>query len=117
VGIVIGAALFWWNPTPSMGLVSLIVLGFIQAPFFPLLLLATAKRVGPEHGENSISIQMGTAGLIGAVVRGAIGTIGENQGIEMMAVALFVVAAALLVLHELVYRQRSVPAPAVSTGD
>ena len=50
------------------------------------------------------------------MVRGAIGTIGENQGIEMMAVALFVVAAVLFILHEMV-RTRAVPAPAVIAGD
>lgn len=34
-GIVAGAILLWWSPTPALGAVGLLVIGFTEAAVFP----------------------------------------------------------------------------------
>jgi fucose permease len=115
--MIIGAALFLWNPTPAVGFMSIILLGFAQAPVFPLLMSATAKRVGPEHAENTISMQMSAVGIGTAVIPGLIGTIGKNFGLETMAVTFLFAAVTVFIFHELMTIRRAEPATVLSPGD
>lgn len=89
-----GAALFWWNPTPAAGVLGLLLLGFAEAPVFPLLMSGTGRRVGEEHTANAVGLQMVAAGAASAAVPGAVGTAGKLFGLPFMA-ACFVVLAAV----------------------
>jgi fucose permease len=97
---LIGIALFWWNPVPWVGFLGLIVTGVAQAPVFPMLMSATARRVGAEHAENGISMQMGAVGLGSAILPSIIGTVGRIFGYEMMAAMLTLFGLLAFVLHE-----------------
>lgn len=106
LGTIIGAVLFWWNPIPAIGLLALVVVGFAEAPIFPLLMSSTAERVGAEHAENGISLQMGAVGIGIAILPGLIGTIGKDFGLEMMAASFALVAVVTLVFYQLTHLNR-----------
>src|SRR5258708_28514463 len=65
LALIAGAVLLWWNPVNAVGLLGLFLIGVAQAPIFPLLMTGTARRVGAEHAENTISLQMGAVGIGG----------------------------------------------------
>lgn len=115
LGMILGAFVLWWNPATMVGLLGLVILGFSQAPIFPMLMSDTAKRVGVEHAENTISIQMGAVGLGAAILPGLVGTIGRNYGLEMMAASFVVMAAAIFICHELTLMRR-IQQPALSSA-
>jgi fucose permease len=98
--IIVSAGLFFWNPTNAVGLIGLIILGFAQAPVFPMFMAGTSKRVGATHAANAISLQMGGVGLGTAILPGLIGTIGKNFGLESMALVFFILSIIVFALHE-----------------
>ncbi|HVO43952.1 MAG TPA: MFS transporter [Aggregatilineales bacterium] len=101
LGALVGAILFWWDPVNLVGLLGLIVIGFSQAPIFPMLMAGTPQRVGVEHAENAISVQMAAVGVGTAILPGLIGTIGKNLGLEMMAATFVIMAIVVFIFHEL----------------
>ncbi|MEP7289499.1 MAG: MFS transporter [Chloroflexota bacterium] len=116
-GAIVGAALFWWNPVPAVGLLGLVILGVAQAPVFPLLMMGTAKRIGAEHAENGISIQMGAVGIGAAILPGLIGTVGKNFGLEAMSLVFVIMALLAFVFHELARLGHAERPVLTSTGD
>lgn len=115
VAIFVGAVLFMWNPIPIIGSIGLIVVGFAEAPIFALLMSDTPQRVGLEHAENGVSLQMTCVGIGGAVLPGLIGTIGRNFGPETMTTIFVVLAIIELICFELSARtQRSQPVAGLS---
>lgn len=106
LGVVAGAFLFWWNPVSVVALLGLVVVGFAQAPVFPMLMSDTAQRVGVEHAENTISLQMGATGIGAAILPSLFGTIGKNAGLEMMATSFVLMAVLVFIFHELTRLRR-----------
>lgn len=102
---VLGAFLFWWHPTISVGMVGLIIAGFAQAPVFPMLMSDTSERVGPEHAENTISLQMCAVGVGAALLPGQIGTIGKYFGLERMPLTCLIMSVLVVVCFELTGRR------------
>lgn len=105
---VAGAVLFAWNPLPIIGEIGLIVVGFAEAPVFAMLMTTTPQRVGLEHAENGVSLQMASVGLGSAIFPGLIGTLGKTFGLETMTLAFVAMAVLTMVFHELarVYRAK-----------
>ncbi len=101
LGMVAGAFLFWWNPESAVGFIGLMIIGFAQAPVFPMLISDTAPRVGTEHAENTISLQMGAVGIGTAILPGLLGTVGNVLGLEAMAACFVLLAMLVFVFHEL----------------
>lgn len=98
---VLGAALFWLNFTEAVGFFGLALLGFAQAPLFPLLILKTGDRIGVEHAPNAVGLQVSAAGFGIAVLPGLAGKFAESNGLEVIAPFFFVLAVAVFVVHEL----------------
>jgi fucose permease len=98
---VFGTLIFAWNPLPVIGSIGLIVVGFAEAPIFAMLMTTTPQRVGLEHAENGVSLQMVSVGIGSAILPGLIGTIGKNFGLESMTIAFVAVAVVAFVFHEL----------------
>lgn len=96
---LIGALLLWWNPAPIIGYAGLIVLGFAQAPVFPLLISNTPKIVGAEHAPNAIGFQVAGAGLGVALLPGIAGVLADNYGIASVAPYIVVSVLAFIVLY------------------
>jgi fucose permease len=104
---VAGTLLLAWNPLPVVGSLGLIVAGFAQAPIFAMLMTTTPQRVGLEHAENGVSLQMVCVGIGSAILPGLIGTIGKTFGLEMMTTTFAVMAVVSLVFHELAHLART----------
>src|SRR5579859_6008631 len=101
LGVIAGTILFAWNPLPIFGSLGLIIIGFAEAPIFPMLMTTTPQRVGLENAENAVSLQMGFVGVGSAILPGLIGTIGKNFGLETMTLTFAVMAVFAFVFHEL----------------
>ncbi|MEV5765642.1 MFS transporter, partial [Micromonospora sp. NPDC052213] len=95
VGMAVGAALIA-APAPAwLAVAGLFVVGFAAAPVFPLLTLTTVDRVGAAHADRTIGLQIGAAGLGGALVPAGIGVLLGNTSVELLGPALVVLALAL----------------------
>jgi fucose permease len=98
---VVGTFMFAWNPLPIIGSIGLIIIGFGEAPIFAMLMTTTPHRVGLEHAENGVSLQMVCVGLGSAILPGLIGTIGKKFGLETMTTAFAAMAVIAFFSHEL----------------
>ncbi|WP_242624080.1 MFS transporter [Micromonospora kangleipakensis] len=99
LGMAAGAALIALPAPAWVTLAGLLVVGFAAAPAFPLLTLTTAERVGGAHADRVIGLQIGAAGLGGALVPAGIGVLLGRTSVQALGPALVVLAAALIALH------------------
>ena len=99
VASVIGALLFWLEPTRTLSFLGLMLIGAAFAPIFASLILLTPRWVGDAHADNAIGFQIAAAGLGGATLTAAVGFVAEAVGLEAIGVAVVVLTGALLVLY------------------
>ncbi|WP_433287066.1 MFS transporter [Micromonospora sp. CA-244673] len=101
-----GGAVLIALPAPGWVTVAgLLVVGFAAAPVFPLLTLTTAERVGPDHADRTIGLQIGAAGLGAALVPAAVGVLLARVSVAALGPTLVVLAVALVALHAAGARQ------------
>jgi fucose permease len=100
VGAVVGALVLWWNPINSLGFLGLAILGFSQAPIFPLMVSTTPDRLGRGHAANAIGFQIGSAGLGVALGPAMAGLLAGAIGLESIGPFLVIMAALSLVLYQ-----------------
>jgi fucose permease len=108
---VLGAALFWLEPTRTLALVGLMLIGFSFAPVFASLISLTPGRVGLEHANAAIGFQIAAAGLGGATLTGLVGLLAGTFGLEAIGAAILAGTLALLALYEAFMRAELAPAP------
>jgi fucose permease len=106
VGMAAGAVLVALPGPAWLAVAGLAVIGFAAAPVFPLLTLTTAERVGPAHADRTIGLQVGAAGLGGALIPAGIGVLLSRLGVEALGPALVVLSLALLGLHTAANQRR-----------
>jgi fucose permease len=94
-----GAILFWWNPAAWIGVAGVFLVGFAMAPIFPGLVSSTSQRVGLRHAGNTIGIQIGAAGLGGALLPALAGILAERISLETIPVLLAVSLLGMLILY------------------
>jgi fucose permease len=99
VGMTGGAVLIALPAPAWVAVAGLLVLGFAAAPVFPLLTLTTAERVGAAHADRAIGLQIGAAGLGGALVPAGIGVLVGRLSVAVLGPALVLLAVALVALH------------------
>jgi fucose permease len=117
LGALAGTILLWWNVIPEVGYLGLMVAGFAQAPVFPMLMAGTEHRVGSQHAENTISMQMSAVGIGTAFLPGLIGAIGKNFGLETMAATFVVMGVIVVIFHEMTLLRRTEQPVLSSAGD
>jgi fucose permease len=103
---LVGAIWFWWNPIALVGATGVLIVGFAMAPIFPGLVSSTSQRVGQRHAGNTIGIQIGAAGLGGAILPALAGILAARISLETIPVMLSVSLLGLLVLYLLSTRIR-----------
>ncbi|MDG4788364.1 MFS transporter [Micromonospora sp. WMMD1102] len=87
-------------PGPGWLAVSgLAVVGFGAAAVFPLLTLSTAERVGQQHADRTIGLQIGASGLGGAIIPGAIGVLIGRTSVAVLGPALLLLSLAMIGLY------------------
>jgi fucose permease len=114
-GALCGVALLLTRTTP-LTLAGLAVTGFSLAPIFPSLMSLTPRRFDARQVPRIIGYQVGAATIGIAVLPALAGVIARRAGLEMICVFLLVLAAALVVLHEMILRRpREARATATNT--
>lgn len=108
VGVVIGSILFAVG-TPILSLFGLLVAGTSLAPVFPTLMSRTPGRLGEEVAAHAVGFQVSAAMLGSAVVPSIAGLLATDHGLEVVGTVAVVTSAALLVLHEVLFRLSSRP--------
>jgi fucose permease len=98
-GMVAGAVLVALPAPGWVAVVGLAIIGFAAAPVFPLMTLTTADRVGTAHADRAIGVQIGAAGLGGALLPGAVGVLLNRLDVEYLGPALVMLSVLLLVLY------------------
>jgi fucose permease len=94
-----GAAFLWWNPSETVSLIGIVLIGFAVAPIFPCLVSGTSQRVSPKFAANTIGMQIGAAGFGAAVIPGFIGVLARHISLEIIPVSLFVLFAVIIGLY------------------
>ena len=100
IGVVVGAALLWWNPSALVGFIGLTVVSFMEAPLFPIFVSDTPKRVGMENAGNAIGFQVAGAGIGIALLPAFAGVIANNTSLNAIPPFIFICALIVIVLHE-----------------
>lgn len=101
IGVVLGAAILWWNPTPDAGVFGLVLLGFAQAPMFAVFISQTAARIGIQNAPNAIGFQVAGAGIGVAAIPALIGVVQERTSLEIVPPFLLGCALIVILLFEL----------------
>ncbi len=127
IGMVVGTVLLWWNPVAWVGFLGLTLIGFMEAPLFPIFVSDTPRRVGMENAANAIGFQIAGAGFGISMLPAIAGWLANNISpdvIRLDVIPPYMVAGAVLVvvLHELSVMQgarlaQRAAASAVSAGD
>jgi len=99
---VVGALLFWLEPTRMLSFLGLMLIGAAFAPVFASLIVLTPRWVGPAHADDAIGFQIAAAGLGGASLTAAVGYFAEAVGLETIGVSVLVLTLALLALFRVV---------------
>ncbi len=112
--IVVGAALVWLNPNMMLSFLGLVLVGFSVSPFFPVLASETPKRLGLANAANILGFQITAVRLGIAVVPALVGVWADAKGLEVIGLAMFVIAIAVVLLYELTLRKSAVEKYATS---
>jgi hypothetical protein len=96
--MALGAALIWMNVTSLLSFLGLGLMGLVSAPVFPSLIATTPERLGPAHTSNGVGFQIAAAVLGQSLLPALIGVLAGKCGLEIIGPALFVAAAMLLAL-------------------
>ncbi len=101
VGALAGAVLLLWNPTEWVGFFGLGLLGFAQAPLFPILISNTPKRVGAASAADAIGFQVAGAGVGIAALPALAGVLANNINLEIVPLFVVVAIVLMIILHEI----------------
>lgn len=94
-----GALLLLWNPSDTVSLIGIAVVGFSIAPIFPALVSSTGRRVSARHAANTIGMQISASGLGGALLPALAGALARRISLEVIPVFLVSLITLLLVLY------------------
>ena len=96
-----GSLLLLWNPSDTVSIIGVVVIGFAIAPIFPGLVSDTSDRVNPRYAANTIGMQMGGAGLGAAAIPTLIGVFAQRISLEAIPVCMVILYLTLFGLYTL----------------
>ena len=103
--VTIASAVIWWNPGNMASFIALAVIGFGVSPIFPVATSMTPQRVGETHAANAIGYQMAVARLGLSLIPGLVGVLANVFSLEIIPPLLFINAAMMLVIQEIITTQ------------
>jgi fucose permease len=115
-GMVLGSVLLWSDPTPWLGGVGLVIVGFGAAPVFPTFVHLTPGRLGSGAAAHAIGYQVAISGLAGAAVPTMVGVLAGHLGLEVIGPSMLVGSLMLMVLHRRLVAAASHTHPASTTA-
>ena len=104
-GTMLGAALLWSNLSAATSFLGLVIIGFTVAPFAPIMVSDTPRRVGGLHIANTVGFQSTGAGIGMAFLPWLAGVLAERVGLEIIPPFLFVSGVLIFLLHEMILRR------------
>jgi fucose permease len=107
LGALGGLVLLWWNPSPWLGTTGLVITGLALGPYFPLQMLLTPRRFGAAYTPWMAGYQIAAASAGAAAIPGLIGLLVAVIGLEAVAPALALAAAALVIVTAVLRRAGS----------
>jgi fucose permease len=107
IGVIVGA-IGLVIPINVISFAGLALIGFAQAPIFPLLVSETPKRLGPALATRAIGYQVGAAGFGIATLPGLAGVIDKAWGLEQIGPFILIASLLLFALHELILRRSAI---------
>jgi MFS family permease len=105
-GMGAGAILVLLGGTNSI--IGLAVLGLTAAPVFPLLTLTTRERVGADHTDRAIGVQVAASAAGAAVVPPGVGLLIGHYGAAVFGPSLVVLVAATAMAYLMAARRPAV---------
>ena len=109
-GAAVGALLVWWHPSALLGFLGLALMGFAQAPMYPLSLSEIPEHVGVRHAANTVGFQTAGASLGWSLVPSLVGKVAASQGLEIIGPFMVALAVLTMILREFYVRQKVVAA-------
>jgi fucose permease len=79
LAIVVGLGMMWWDPSPAVSILGLVIAGFANGPVFPFEVLLTARRFGADFTPWAVGYQLSAATIAIAIIPAAIG-VAVNAG-------------------------------------
>jgi len=105
-GATVGAVLVWWHPSALLSFLGLALMGFAQAPMYPLSLSETPGHVGVQHTANAVGFQSAGASLGWSLVPSVVGKVAASQGLEVIGPFMVALAVLTMILREFYVRQK-----------
>lgn len=99
IGILTGTIMLAINQHYLLSLMGVVVIGFCNAPVFPILISLTPERVGKAHAAHVIGFQISAAMIGGALISGLAGVLADHFGLEIMPKFFVGIALVLVVLY------------------
>jgi fucose permease len=114
--MVAGAALVVLPAPAWVAVTGMVVIGLAAAPMFPLLTLTTRARVGSDHTDRAVGVQVAASALGSATLPALVGLVINGYGAQRLAPCLLVLAVAMaggyaLAAHGQAGRRGTVPEP------
>lgn len=100
-GTLVGGLLFWWNPSNTVGIIGLVILGFAQAPLFPLFVLNTPRMFGEARASYAIGFQLAGASLGIGLLPSIVGLLAATYTLAIMPPFLVAMVILLIIISEL----------------
>jgi fucose permease len=97
VAMVVASALMLFGGAAAAA--ALVLLGLAQAGVFPSLVALTPARLGRRRAHRIMGLQFAAANTGGALLPALMGVAAERSGEDTIAVAVFVMAVTMAVLH------------------
>ncbi len=104
IGVAIGT-LGLISKDNTISFIGLAIVGFVQAPIFPVLISEAPKRFGKKLASRAIGYQVGAAGLGVATLPALAGVIADSWSLEILGPFLLIASLILIVLHEVILKQ------------
>jgi fucose permease len=104
VGLAVGLALLWWDPTVAVAIFGLVFAGFCSGPVFPLEVLETTPRFGAEFTPWAVGYQLAAATVSIAIIPASIGLLVNQFGPLVIGAVLAVLSLVVVASTETLRR-------------
>ena len=111
---LVGTGVFAIGTSIGASFAGILLIGLGMAPVFPCMMSATPKRLGTRFATHAIGFQVSAAMFGVAVIPTAAGLAAQSFGLQIVAVISVVIAALLLMSHEILLHWHLNPAPSSS---
>ena len=96
-----GTILLIWNPSVTVNLLAVALIGFAIAPIFPSLMSTTKDRVGTDLSTNTVGMQIASSGLGTVVIPSILGMLARKFSLEVIPICLIVIFSLLFCVYRI----------------